>query len=194
MSDQATRIVLLRGINVGGHRKVPMADLRDGLSDAGFDSVRTYIQSGNVVVDGGPGGLIEVEDTVREVIASRFGFDDVSVIAMKADRIETAVAASEREFPDQGTDPKDHARRTHVVFLHRVPASDRRDQLDPGAFGDDRFVLDIHGDVAELHVSYAHGAGTSKLTLDRIERALGVRATGRNLNTVARLLAMSSVT
>jgi len=189
-----SRIVLLRGINVGGHRKVPMAELRKGLTDAGFDAVETYVQSGNVVVDGGPGDLADVEATVCAVIASRFDLEDVSVIAMAPARLHAALDGSQRVFPDDGTDPKGHAKHTHVVFLGAVPASDRRSALDPDGFGDDRFVLDIHDDVAELHVSYAAGAGTSKLTLDRIERAFGVHATGRNLNTVTRLAAMSTGT
>lgn len=183
-----SRIVLLRGINVGGHRKVPMAELRDGLVDAGFDAARTYIQSGNVAVDGGPDDLGDVEDVVGAVLSSRFDLDDVSVIAMTRARLEAALEASQREFPADGADPKDHARRTHVVFLDSVPADDRRDALDPQSFDPDRFVLDVHDDVADLHVSYADGAGTSKLTIDRIERAFGVRGTGRNLNTVRRVL------
>lgn len=183
-------VVLLRGINVGGHRKVPMAELRAGLAEVGFGSVRTYIQSGNVVVTGGPNDDRDIERLVSTLLAERFDLDDVSVMSMTSERLKAARDASKREFPDEGTDPKDNARRTHIVFLDAVPAPDRRTALDPDDFSPDRFVLDLHDDVAELHVSYASGAGTSRLTLDRIERALGVRGTGRNLNTVTRLLEM----
>lgn len=186
-----TWIVLLRGINVGGHRKVPMAELRAGLDDAGFEEARTYIQSGNIVLDGGPRDAGEVEQLVSAVLASRFGLDDVVVVAMSRDRLERARGASQRHFPDEGVESKDHAKRTHVVFLDGPPDRSRRSALDPEAFGADRFVLDVHGDAAELHISYATGAGTSKLTTDRIERSLGVRGTGRNLNTLDRLLTMS---
>ncbi len=189
-----TSIVLLRGINVGGHRKVPMAELRDGLEAAGFESVQTYIQSGNVIVDGGSSDRAEIEARVREVLADRFDLDDVSVIAMDRGRMETARDASEREFPRSGGDADQHDRFTHVVFLHSAPSDERRQAIDADTYAPDRFVLDVHDGVGELHVAYDAGAGASKLTLDVIERAFGVRATARNLRTVDRLLAMSDPT
>lgn len=66
-------VALLRGINVGGKNKVPMADLRDALGDAGYESVRTYIQSGNVVFASARSrkGL---EEEVEQVLEARFGF------------------------------------------------------------------------------------------------------------------------
>jgi uncharacterized protein (DUF1697 family) len=187
-----TRIVLLRGINVGGHRKVPMVDLRAALTDAGFDSVRTYIQSGNVIVEGGPATERTTEALVRRVVADRFDLDDVGVIALSRDRLERATGFSRAAFPIGDADMNDHARRVHIVFLGELPAPTRRASLDPVEFRPDRFILDIHDGEAELHVDYAVGAGSSKLTVDRIERALGVRATARNLNTADRLVALAA--
>jgi uncharacterized protein (DUF1697 family) len=190
MAGVTTRIVFLRGINVGGHRKVPMAELRAALADDGFDPVHSYIQSGNVVV-GTDDDDRTVEMRFGAILAATFGLDDVSVISMLPDRLEVARVASAREFPDDGSDPGDHARRTHVVFLDVAPERSSRSALDPDDFAPDRFVLEVHDGVAELHVSYAHGAGTSKLTIDRIERAFGVTATARNLNTVERMRALA---
>ena len=188
------RIVLLRGINVGGNRKVAMADLQDGLVEAGFDRARSYIQSGNLVVEGGPDDDAAAAHLVTGVLAQRFGFDDVPVIVMRRDRLLHAAATSATLFPPPDDDAATiaaHAKHTHVVFLLSSPSPTRRASLAPSDFAPDRFALDVHDGVAELHVEYASGAGTSKLTGDRIERAFGVRATARNLNTVARLLALS---
>jgi len=74
-----THVVLIRGINVGGSNKVPMAALRAALTDAGLGDVRTYIQSGNVVVDA-PGRTPEdVGDVVVGALASGFGVETVVV-------------------------------------------------------------------------------------------------------------------
>ncbi len=190
-ADEPTRIVLLRGINVGGHRKVAMAELRDGLSLAGFGDVRTYIQSGNAVVTGGPVDEADAVAAVRGVLVQRFGLDDVPiVIRSSADLHHARAVSAERFVPDP--DDADHAKLVHVVFLSEPPAPTRRASLDPDAFGNDRFHLDVHDGRAELHVHYVDGAATSKLTVDRIERAYGVRGTGRNLNTVDRLIAMTA--
>lgn len=70
-----TYAVLLRGINVGGHRKVPMAELRSLLEGLGHENVRTHLQSGNAVITTG-GGAPEGELTaaIEGAIEDRFGF------------------------------------------------------------------------------------------------------------------------
>jgi uncharacterized protein (DUF1697 family) len=186
------RVVWLRGINVGGHRKVPMAELRNALTAGGFESARTYIQSGNVLVEGGPADHAGTAALVQEIIRQWFGIDDVTVIVRSVADVERAQAVSAQAFPLGDGDAGDHARRVHVVFLAEPPTPTRRASLHPDEFAPDRFVLDIHDGTAEFHVAYAAGAGSSKLTIDRIERRFGVRSTGRNLNTIDRLLALAA--
>ncbi len=186
------RVVWLRGINVGGHRRVPMAELRDALIVGGFESARTYIQSGNVLVEGGPEHDAGTAALVHEIVGQWFGIHDVTVIVRSVADVVRARAVSAQAFPLGDGDVGDHARRVHVVFLAEPPPPTRRASLRPDEFAPDRFVLDIHEGTAELHVEYATGAGSSKLTTDRIERGFGVRSTGRNLNTIDRLLALAA--
>jgi uncharacterized protein (DUF1697 family) len=185
------RVLLLRGINVGGHRKLAMADLRTMLTDLGFRDATTYIQSGNAVVSDGPHDAASV---VRAGLAERFGLADVAVVERSLAQLANARQSCANHFPSPASDSGHgaHLKRVHVVFLAPMPPPQRRASLRPGDFGDDRFHLEIHDRVADLYVDYAVGAGTSKLTTDRIERAFGVTATARNLNTLDRLITMAT--
>lgn len=184
------RAILLRGVNVGGHRKVPMAELRAALDGVGFDSVETYIRSGNVVVSGGPDDAATAA-AVERVLATDFGVADVPIVIRDPVELEHARQRSAELFPAVDGDD-DHDTFTHVVFLAERPHPVRRASLDPAEFAPDLLQLDIHGSCADLHVRYAAGQSMSKLTIDRIERAYGVRATARNLKTVGRLHAMTT--
>ena len=91
-------IVLLRGINVGGHKKVPMAELRDLLSKSGFQNIKTYIQTGNIALKTTIADPLQVEKTIHDAIASHFEFD-VSVMAKKASDIQRIF--SNCPFPEE---------------------------------------------------------------------------------------------
>ena len=80
-------IALLKGINVGGHKKVPMVDLRNLLTTAGLQNVQTYIQSGNVVFHSSKNAS-ELETKIQNVISAQFGFD-VFVIVKTNNELQT---------------------------------------------------------------------------------------------------------
>ncbi|HKJ01227.1 MAG TPA: DUF1697 domain-containing protein, partial [Longimicrobiales bacterium] len=105
-----TYISLLRGINVGGHKKIRMAELRALYSSLGFDPVRSYIQSGNVVFRGGRGGGPALSRKIEKAIADHFGFA-VPVILRTA--AEMAVVVEKNPFLAEGADPT----KLHVTFL-----------------------------------------------------------------------------
>lgn len=172
-------VVLLRGVNVGGRNLLPMSDLRVALSSAGMREVRTYIQSGNVVLESGDpsDGVIDVAHAVISVVRTSFGLQ-VPVIVRTLDDVERIATA----HPDvHGDVPSNWL---HVFLLDR-PA-DPADGPDPDRFTPDRWVVDG----AEIYATYPTGSGRSKLTVDVIERSFGVVATARNLTTLAKIVAL----
>lgn len=176
----ATHIALLRGINVGGHNRVPMAELRSLFETLGHQRASTYVQSGNVVFESDldePAIVRGIEGALHE----QFGFEATVIV-----RSRDELAAVAERHPFAG-DEADEA-KLHVLFLADAPAADAVAKLDRSRYAPDEFVLDGR----ELYVHYPNGQGRSKLTLDRVERAFGTAATGRNCRTVARLLEMAS--
>ena len=175
-----TWIALLRGINVGGHRKVPMANLRELCAGLGFTSVRTYIQSGNVVFRSRAGSAT-VASRLREGILRTFGFD-VAVVVRTLDELDAVVEAN--PFLAEGTpDPT----RLHVTFLEEGPSDEVRAEYARHRAGTDE--LRLGGREAYLHCP--GGLGKSKLTPTFMERALGTATTTRNWRTVTTLLEMA---
>ncbi len=172
-------IALLRGINVGGHRKVSMANLRSLCLELGFASVSTYIQSGNVVFRAA-GTAADVADRLAEGISARFGLD-VPVVVRDADQMARVVASN--PFLDEDRDPK----ALHVGFLADPPAADLVDAMPVPPAGPEEFV--VRG--GEVFLLYPEGVGQSKLTGAYFEGALKTSMTARNWRTVNKLLEMA---
>ena len=78
-------IVFLKGINVGGHKKVPMEELRKLLTNEGFENVQTYIQSGNIILQSSESNLGDIEETIKKAILDHFGFDMSAILKTKHD-------------------------------------------------------------------------------------------------------------
>lgn len=166
-------VALLRGINVGGHRRLPMAELRELCTSLGWTSVKTYIASGNVWFDASNPSA----DALHSAISAAYGYD-VPVILRTLDELDRALAAC--PFASQASaDPKS----VHIVFLSETPDASRVAGLDPDRSPGDRF--EVIG--REVHVYFQAGSHKSKISLDWLEKQLGVRASGRNWRTVERL-------
>ncbi|QEU97225.1 DUF1697 domain-containing protein [Streptomyces kanamyceticus] len=179
---------LLRGINVGGHKKVPMARLRTLLEGLGHGGVRTHLQSGNAVftVDGGDGGDGGDEETLAAAIGSaiekEFGF---AVDVLVRDAAYLKAVADACPFPAADLEPK----QLHVTYFS-VPVDETRfASVDRAAFLPEDFHL---GDRA-LYLYAPDGLGRSKLAVKLSTPALnrGMIATSRNWNTVTRLVEMT---
>jgi uncharacterized protein (DUF1697 family) len=170
-------VALLRAVNVGGHNKVPMAELRALCAALGWRDVSTYVQSGNVVFradDPHPGAALRV------AIAERFDVQTPVIVRTHA-ALQQAAAAIPPGFTD---DPK----KLHVLFLDGAPDPAVAAALDTERYAPDRFAVD--GDRVYLH--FPNGAGQSKLNLKWLERALGATGTARNLRTVHALIERSA--
>jgi uncharacterized protein (DUF1697 family) len=180
MEPMKTLVALLRGINVGGKTKVPMAKLASTLSSLGFEDVRTYIQSGNVVFRSRAAGTPRLAARTERRIRDELGIDVAVLLRTPA---ELAKVVKSNPFLRAGADPS----KLHVVFMDSVPARKAVAGLAPARSAPDEFELRGR----EIYLHLPNGFGRSKLTIDYFERRLGVRATARNWNTVNKLIALS---
>ena len=180
MPEKPVRIVaFLRGVNVGGV-KVPMAELRSLLNDAGLDEVQTHLQSGNVLVTAPSGDSGAVAGVIEQAISEGLG---LNIRVMVRDRDQMAKIVASNPLLRPGVPPK----LFHTIFLEGAPAADRVALLDPDRSPADRFSVAGR----EIFVEYGPaGSGRSKLDLGYFEKTLGVTGTARNWNTVTRLLVM----
>lgn len=169
-------VVLLRGLNVGRANRLTMAELRDALAEAGLPGARTYLQSGNAVVDAPPGTMPDDAATrVAGSVSARTG-GAVAVRVLDADTLRRAVDGN--PFPAAEERPTS----LHLFFLSAAPASGADERLDEVAAPSEAFAL--RGEVLYLHAP--DGIGRSKLAAG-VERRLDVAATARNWRTVAAL-------
>jgi len=177
-----TYIALLRGINVSGHKIIKMAELKKMFENTGFQNVKTYIQSGNVVFQTNKSDISELEKLLRNAIEDTFGFD-VHIKILIPEEIKAAL--EENPFmKDNSLDVKQH----YFVFLDQIPSEENWNNLKNMELKGEQMALSDK----VLFVYYANGAGKSKLTTNIIESKLKVAATARNLNTTRKLLEMAT--
>jgi uncharacterized protein (DUF1697 family) len=171
----ARLIALVRGINVGSTRKLPMADLRTACAETGLGEVQTYIQSGNLILD--HADPAKAEAALEALIADRFGLD-VPVIARTAAQWAELVATC--PLPDEA---RDAPRALHLLLCKKPPAKDAIAALRDRA---------KHGETItrwgpEIAIHFTNGVADSKLAPTLIDRLIGSPATARNWNTVLKL-------
>ena len=164
-------VALLRAVNLGGANKVPMAELRALLEDAGYKNVRTYIASGNVLLDG-PSGKAALATALERLVADSFGVTTTVMLRKPRELAETVAA---HPF---GTDTSD----SHVAFLAKRPAKAAAARLEAAAGTDATMLAGT-----EIYLHLPAGVQGSRLSGARIEKLLDVPATLRNWRTVAAL-------
>lgn len=173
-----TYIALLKGINVGGHKKVPMADLRELLVKSGFENVRTYIQSGNIVLQSINNNLIEIEEQIQKEIQSYFGFE-VSVLVRTREHLK-------RIF-DNCPFTEDKKQKSYFTLLKDMPDDELVKIASEKVYEGEEYK--IIGDC--IYFYCASGYGRAKFNINFFEKKLKTTATARNYNTMVKLLAMS---
>jgi uncharacterized protein (DUF1697 family) len=173
------RIALLRGINLGPNRRIPMPALRETFTGAGFEDVRTYLQSGNVVLSS-DSELDQLERECEQLISERFGFD-VDVVVRTRDQLAEIVERN--PLGEVAVNPK----RYQVSFLSQELDPERLDELMAIAAEHERLVALGR----ELYAWHPDGVARSRLWAKLAGTGLGVRATARNWTTVTTLLAIA---
>jgi uncharacterized protein (DUF1697 family) len=184
----ATHIALLRGINLGGHKKVAMAELREVVASLGHSDVATYIQSGNVVFSSEESDTAVLAAAMELAIAARLGVESRVVVLS---RDELARVARDNPYPDEP-----NHRALHAIFLSgeagsevtgRVAAAQRQ-VADKGS----RDTAQVVGRTIFLHTPDGYGRSDLAAALVKLgqRKTDAVAGTARNWATVTRLLAM----
>jgi uncharacterized protein (DUF1697 family) len=175
----ARLVVLLRGINIGSRNRISMPELRTALEDADYDGVRTYLQSGNVVLTSTATAKKVTRDCER-LIARRFGLE-IAVVART--RSELAKVVDRNPLERVAKDPK----RYQVSFLETKPTAKVVGELEAVAAGKEE-VVSIGREIYAWHPA---GVARSKLWAKLAGKNLGVTATARNWTTVEKLLELA---
>jgi uncharacterized protein (DUF1697 family) len=175
----ACLIVLLRGINLAGRNRIRMPELREALAEAGFDDVRSYVQSGNIVLTSETSPK-RTARACKTLIAERFGLDIDVVVRTRA---ELAAIVRRNPLGDDAVDP----RRYQVTFLDAHPHPDVVKKLAELATPPEKLVHVGR----ELYAWHPDGIGRSKLAAKLSGPGLGVVATARNWATVTKLLELA---
>lgn len=173
-----TVVALLRGINVGGRKKIKMADLRALLAALGMRRARTVLQSGNAVFNSDETDLAQLQKRLEAGICERFGFEAQAVLRAAED---FKAVLARHSFSAGQLERGNHAM---IVFLSAEPEPAALATLSAENPG--REVIQAAG--SELYIFYSDGVAGSKLDNKRIERALNLVGSARNWNTCQRLL------
>ena len=178
----APRVILLRGINVGGNSIVPMATLRAFLETIGMSDVRTLLNSGIAVARGGPAAARALEQRLERDAERHLGIR-VDFHVRTRDELQAVVDAN--PFPRAA---KDDPARLIVYFMKRAITRSTLRVLQAAIQGPET----VAAAGRHLYAVYPDGMGRSKLTSALVERVLGSRGTARNWNTVLKLTALAS--
>lgn len=178
MSD-GRYVVLLRGVNVGGSNKLPMKSLAALVEACGAQEVRTYIQSGNVVLRATPAVVKTLPARIEAAILEQHGFNAPTVMRSGA---ALQKILEENPYTKEGVEEEAQL----ILFLRERRSKQAVATLDPGRWLPDRFV--VAGQ--EVYAHYPQGIGKSKMTNAYFDSRLNTLSTGRNLRTLRQLLAM----
>jgi uncharacterized protein (DUF1697 family) len=174
-------VSLLRGVNMGPHKRMKMADLKAVYEGLGFTGVETFIQSGNVVFRTRDRGPEKVAARIEAAIAERFGFEAPVTVRTAAELRSTV---ERNPFAGRaGTAPDKLA----VFFLSRAPEAPAREKIEALPPCPEEVRLDGR----EMYIYFPNGMARPVLSLAKVERALAVGMTARNWNTVEKLLELA---
>ncbi|WP_417886558.1 DUF1697 domain-containing protein [Zunongwangia sp.] len=175
-----TKIAILRGINVGGKRKILMKDLKTLCERLDLEKVSTYIQSGNIIFQSSQDNSA-LENKLEKAIFEQFGFE-VPVIIRTAEEIQFLLTNN----PFYTTETENT--HLHLTFLKHIPTTENQQKTEALQYNPDRFL--IHGKNVFLYCEGKYHK--TKLSNTFFEKKLKVGATTRNWKTVIKLSELSS--
>jgi uncharacterized protein (DUF1697 family) len=171
-------VSMLRGVNVGGHNQIKMEALRTLYEALGFEDVRTYVQSGNVIFRARQKNSEALATKIQDAIERAFGFRP-AVLVRTTEELKRAVAGN----PFAGRRNIEPGKLL-VTFLAAEPGPESQSVLD----GLKKHPEELHLKGRELYIYFPDGAGQSKLPWSAVEKLLKVQGTARNWNSVTKLL------
>ena len=178
-----TYIALLRGINVSGHNKIKMAELKQLFVDLSYNNITTYIQSGNVIFTSKEKNTSKIENNIIKAVQKNFGYD-LKVLVITKKELKTVFNSN----PFLRNNTLDITKLC-VTFLSDTPKNDALPQLEEIAHkSDDEFVI-IN---KNIYLHCPTGFARTKLTNNLFERKLKTDATTRNWKTITKLVELSN--
>lgn len=172
-------IALLRGINVGGHKKVPMAELRELLENSGLQNVKTYIQSGNVILQSSEENTQKIEEIITNAMIDYFRFEVFVLVKTRADL---------QCIFDDCPLSEEKKKTSYFTMLHSTPDDELVKIASEKIYEGEEYV--IINDC--IYYYCAKGYGQAKFNANFFEHKLKTFATSRNFNTMVKLLSLSS--
>ncbi|MDU8885134.1 DUF1697 domain-containing protein [Yeosuana sp. MJ-SS3] len=174
-----TYIALLKGINVGGHKKVPMVELRELLTNSGFQNVKSYIQSGNVILQSTENNIEKIESTIKKAILDYFGFEVSVLVKIRKDL---------QNIFDNSPFSEEKKKASYFMMLHDVPDKDLVKVVSEKKYDSEEYhiIKDC------IYYFCERGYGQAKFNVNFFERKLQTFATARNYNTMVKLLSLSA--
>ena len=170
-------IALLRGINVSGHKKIPMAELRALLTDSGLENVQTYIQTGNVIFDAAASPEI-LKNQIEVAIKNHFGFD-VSVLVITPKVL--------RQIFDDCPFSEEKKQSSYFSLLYDAPKQELIDAVAEIKYPNEEVSIAKNC----IYFYCSTGYGKTKYNNNFFEKKLNVTATARNYKTMLKLLSLS---
>ena len=174
-----TYIALLKGINVGGHNKIPMAELRELLSRVCFKNVKTYIQSGNLIFDTEILSRKQIKKEINKAILNRLGFDVKIIVKTRKDL---------KRIYDGCPFAKAKKIESYFVILSNEPKNELIKSASEKCYEGEEYKI-----IRDCLYYYSEkGFGRAKFNINFFERKLKTLATARNYKTIVKLIELSS--
>lgn len=177
----ARHIVLLRGINVGRHNRIAMAEFKALLTDLGYTEVRTLLNSGNAVVTTPDADSAAVARRIQKAISDSFGLS-IAVMVRSRAQVESVIARN--PMPEEAERAPSYF---HVGFCDPAPPQERLDSIDATKLGADRIMVRA----GTCYLWFADGPQNSPLGKAIRAHKLGANMTMRSWNTVRKLVSLA---